>query len=156
MVIELNKATFKRLVWLYILSAVFGVGVYIFEYLDPTYSAFVEEFDALVTKYDGSVDDISISYLVLLGVIISVDLIWAVASVVGIMKFKRWGRFGFWASFVLFLPLMAVPSFYPAVTSAMNEFLMIVSTSLFGAILILAYADGYGNDWFNPPQTNGI
>ncbi len=156
MAIELNKTTFRRLVWLYVASLVALVGSITFEIVDSKFAAFTTEFDQLAARYYESFDDWNETVLMVLAGIVTLCSVWAIASIVGMLRFKRWGRFGFWAPLIVAFPLLVILPVYPAVTTAMTEIALMLNTALFGAILLIAYARGLGDSWFNSVEESGI
>ncbi len=74
-------------------------------------------------------------------------LLLAIFSLIGMYRFRRWGRLAFLLSFVLAgsLTLLGPSVTY---TSWMVGVLEIISTLSGGALLALAYGKGLGADWF--------
>jgi len=147
MSIELNQATFRRLVQLYLLSVAFTFVAFGYEWLSPKWSSFDSEFVALSERHFGTLDG-SEATLIALGVYVIGLLMWGVASTVGLLWFKRWARFGFWASAIAFLPLVYIPGFYPYYSAPLSDLSAMIGSVLFGAILLLAYSRDYGAIWF--------
>jgi hypothetical protein len=152
--IELSRATFRRLVQLYLLSIALVFGAVIFEWLSPKWSAFDSEFVALSEKHFGTLN-FGQGVLIALGVYVLALLAWGIASTVGLLWFKRWARFGFWASAAAFVPVIYVPGFYPYYSAPLSDLAGMIGSALFGAILILAYSRDYGASWFAEKPNKG-
>lgn len=153
MAIELNRALFKRLVWLYLASiAAFALSV-LFMIFDATFAALELEVGALIARSYGSLDDLSTPVLVTIAVGLGVLLLWSLASTIGLLFFKRWARLGFWASLLPAVPLFLLVGVYPALTSGAHELTLIISSGLFGAILLISYASGLGDVWFGRSES---
>jgi hypothetical protein len=147
-VVELNRALFRRLVWLYLASVVaFALSV-VFMAFDSKFSVLEREVDGLIARSYGAIDDLSMPVLIAMGVGLVLILIYWLASTIGLLFFKRWARFGFWASLLPTAPMFLVVNVYPALTTGAHELTLFISSGLFGAILLMAYASGAGDDWF--------
>jgi hypothetical protein len=144
--VELNRTTFVRLVQLYVLTLALEVGAAIYESFGPNWSAFSSDFDALAEQHFSAPSE---PILISLAVFYAFPLLWGLASIVGLLWFKKWARFGFWASVVLFMPTMFIAGMYPYFVSPWTDLARILSGALFGAILLLAYSRDHGAIWFN-------
>ena len=148
MTLRLDRAAFRRLVQLYIVTAIASTAAAVHDYLGPQWSAFSEAFDALVVTHfgDRTVPDpvmwASAAALVGAG-------LWMVASMFGLLRFQRWARTGMWMSIVIVLAVsQAAFGSQPSYTTPLTDLLALLDGALFGAILLLAYAEGYGAEWF--------
>ena len=154
--IELNRATFRRLVQLYIVTLLLSSVPAIWQLFDPFWKSFDERFEQLVLSQFGQqahpdwlMWTAGISF-VLVGT-------WSVASMVGLLWFKRWARLGFWASAIPLLALASVTlGFRPYFATMLDDIFGIVGEALFGAIVLLSYAEGLGAEWFAPPENNHL
>jgi len=147
MSIELNQSTFRRLVQLYLLSVALTFVAFGYEWFSPKWSAFDSEFIALSEKHFGTLNA-EIGTLIAIGVYLIGLIAWGIVSTVGLLWFKRWARFGFWASAIACLPVIYIPGFYPYYSAPLSDLGAMISSVLFGAILLLAYSRDYGADWF--------
>ncbi len=148
--IELNQAMFRRLVLfdLLVLAATFAIELY--ESLSPRWVAYSDEFYAMSSKYFRSFKDLNIVGLVIVIAVASVLFVWFIASILGLLWFQRWARFGMWASTVgLFIFMFLVPGLDVSYASPLSDALLFTDSALTGAILLLAYAKGYGEVWFS-------
>jgi len=148
--IELNRATFRRLVQLYVAFFLLTIAIIAAELMNSRWWTFSEEFDALVARIFGvsGVDTFPIaSLVVLLGL-----LVWMIASMIGLFWYRRWARFGSWASIIaLFGAMFVIDGYRPSYTSPLLNMLTLVDGALFGAIILLSYAKGFGAGWFRWP-----
>ena len=154
MILEPDRATFRRLIWLHIaasIAAVVAIGVPFFL---PRWAAFDSAFEQLADQSFG-VEATSASFLVVIGAVLVAAVVWAVVSVIGLFSFKRWARFGFWASnlisTVLIFPIMGLRPFWGVVTEDVPALL---AGATFGAIVLLSYLRGAGAVWFNDSLEN--
>lgn len=145
----LSRANFIRLAWLNILCMVLAIPVVVYELLDPRWIKFSSEFDTLSARTFGtSFDTNSIATMVVTGIVLLVAVIMLVASAFGILWFQRWARLGLWLGMLIFLPLMAVPGFYPTYTNVWWDLLALIGGPITGAILLMAYSPEHGGVWF--------
>ena len=151
MTIELNRTTFKRLVWLYIATSLLAVAASLPHLLSVRWFNFGEVFDQLVAEEFGSSTWSDTVWLVV-GVGLLGLVIWMVASIFGLFYFRRWARFGVWASVVLLLVISVVIfRFRPIFGSIWDDVAITFSSALLGAIVLMAYAKGLGDEWFATP-----
>ena len=143
---ELNRTTFRRLVQTYLLLMVLTLATAVYEAFRPAWESFSADFDDLVERHFGVPQE---HWFAAAGVACSISLLWGLASAVGLLSFRRWARFGFWASFLLFSPVLMVPGFYPYYMTPWGDLLAISASAAFGAILLLAYSREHGEMWFN-------
>ena len=146
---ELNRPLFRRLVQLYFLGFAFAVPVLVFEVLDPRWSFFTDEFDALVTERFGKPDPVLEEATFWVGV---ASLAWHLVSAVGLFWYKRWARLGFWMSILPFWAIMLLPGYStPTYSSPWLDTLTAALESVFGAIFLLSYSRDHGGAWFGSP-----
>jgi hypothetical protein len=145
---ELNQTNFRRLVQLYLLTMVATLMVSIYEAFSPPWGSFAGEFDALVERHFG---DPLEQWLLPAAALCLASLIWGLASTIGLIGFKQWARFGFWASFLLSVPILFMSGAYPSYSTPRMDLLVFFDGALFGAILLLAYSREHGGMWFNQP-----
>jgi|CXWL01.1.fsa_nt_gi hypothetical protein len=155
MVLQLDRVLFKRLLWLNVASLILDAIAVMIETLSPRYVTFSAEFDQLVTKHFGSLDDFGMWPGFALAGWLLICAIWGLASIMGLFKFKPWARRGFWGSYVAAMPMYFVPGIYPAYTLGMSELAFGISMMLFGAIMLMAYGRNLGADWFERPAETG-
>ena len=150
MALELNRATFRRLVQFYLLLLPIGVAAFVIELITGPWLAFSNAFDALAAQHfgpDAFVEDAPSWPLALLLSLFA----WMVASTIGLLWFRRWARFGAWASVLgIVAGMMMIDGYRPSYTSPVLDVFTIINGTLGGAILLLAYGKGYGADWFAP------
>ena len=147
--LELDRPTFKRLVQFYLLTFAAVVGALAWEAFSPGLRTFAEAYDRLVDAHFGTPAP---EWDIAAGVLGMIALLWHLASAFGLLWYKRWARFGFWASLVLillveFFPLVSRPGFQTFWTGWFTT----VNASLFGAILLIAYSSDHGRLWFMKP-----
>lgn len=153
MQIELNRATFRRLVQLYAVSLVLLCVTVAAELFVSEWLAFSDEFDAIVARRFGASGFDTAPYWAFGS--IGAVLIWMIASIVGLLSFKRWARFGNWASVLVgFVPMLVFDGYTPSYTSPAVDLVSEINCGLFGAIVLLSYAKGLGADWFGSPLTD--
>jgi len=154
MQLELNRATFRRLVQLYAASYLISTAVIAAELLLlGGWLEFSDDFDAIVARHFGT-SSFDMSEYWTLGALLFI-LTWTFASIAGLYWFKPWARFGNWASAVIAsVTLLAVDGYRPSYTSPAVDFLLLINGGLFGAIVLLSYAKGFGADWFGSTLTN--
>jgi hypothetical protein len=149
--VELSRATFIRLVQLYIATGILSAGAAVYFIFSSSWQPFNNEFDLLVERHFVEPDAPDWLLWVVAGLLATI-LVWMIASMFGLLWFKRWARTGVWASLLALLGLAAVTfGTSPSATTLMDDALAIVDSALLGAILLLAYADGLGADWFALP-----
>ena len=146
MQLNLDQPTFKRLVQLYLATVMVAYGLQVWDAFDPTQQAFSEAFERLVeTRFGQSGQDWQARayYYGLLG------MVWHLASAIGLFWYKRWARFGFWASLLLVLLLESIAfSFRPIFQMGWAGLFTSAITALFGAIVLIAYSSDHGHIWF--------
>ncbi len=142
---ELNKNMFRRLVKLIFVVLAACLAAVAYELSSPKWTTFSDDFDALATKHFGTATD---AVLIVAGGVGLVSVVWSIASLIGLLSFRRWARWGSWASLLLFVPLTFIPGFYPYYTTPLYDFLAILSSALFGAVMLLAYSRDHGAIWF--------
>ena len=154
MIIDLNRATFRRLVQIDLLLVGALVALAVYEALGPAWSDFSDDFDTIAAKhfgpsaYAGFEAEIAI-LLLLLGL-----ALWMFASLVGLYWFKRWARFGTWASMLaLFLLMWLLPGQSVGYSSRFMDILTFLDSAATGMILLLAYAKDHGQIWFSSIDT---
>lgn len=155
--IELNRSTFRRLVQFKIATAIATVIVAGCEAFSPRWISFSTEFDSLVLRYFGNADELTAPTLWLLMGIYGGLVLWLVASMVGLLLFERWARFGFWASTVCMYAIAFIsPGLIAVYSSALSNVVTFADCALSGAILLLAYGRDHGQIWFedNPPAAS--
>jgi hypothetical protein len=151
MAVELNRATFKRLVQLYLLSILAVLAGATYETFDPTYAAFSTEFDELRSQYFNEISDPA---LYAVGALCVVGTIAHIAAAVALLSFRRWGRWMFWGSLLLTLPIGFSSALYPYWSSFWTDWSTFAGSGLFGMIVLLAYAREHGTRWFAPVSSN--
>ena len=141
----LDQAFFRRLVGFYMLSIPLAVGATVYETLGPGWKEFSNEFDCLAERHFGAPNDTA---LVLVGPLI----LWHFASLIGLMRFKPWARWGFWVPIALAAPASLVPGFAsPSFTGSIGSYAAEIGAGLFGAIILVAYSTDHGGMWFKGP-----
>lgn len=148
MAVELDRTTFRRLVWLHVAVGSASLLAVAPQYLSDRWQTFSLAFEALVDQQLG-VDTTPAAVAIAFAGIAIGAFVWMIASIVGLLRFRSWGRTGTVASTALLLVLypLALGS-RPTFTSAVEVLLTFVDSALFGAIVLLAYAKGHGADWF--------
>ncbi len=150
--IDLNRTAFRRMVQLHLAVLALVLGSTVLNATVPSLVAFGDGFDALVGEHFGSAfppDHImwpaAITFIV--------ALIWSIVSTIGLLWFKRWARFGNWASIGLMyaVSILAFGS-RPVYSTMLENVLFFISNALFGAIILLSYASGLGAQWFARTQ----
>lgn len=147
--IELNRSTFRRLVQFNMATGIATVIVALYEAFSPKWIAFSTEFDDLVLRYFGDADSVSeTGRWLLMGVYCGL-LFWLVASLIGLLLFKRWGRFGFLASTICMCAIAFLsPGLVANYSSALSDVVAFAEGASGGAILLLAYGRDHGQIWF--------
>jgi len=142
--IELSKATFRRCVQLYLAACVLAMALCLWQVLDARLTAFDFEFRELLGRYYGWSDYSNLE----LGTGAAI-LLAHIAATVGLLWFKRWARTLFWSSVLASVAL--VMAFGPPVEwyEPWTMALEVVFGGLFGAIVLLSYASGLGENWFS-------
>ncbi|HEX8364542.1 MAG TPA: hypothetical protein VF603_04570 [Allosphingosinicella sp.] len=142
--IELSKATFRRCVQLYLAACVLATALCLWQVLDARLTAFDFEFRELLRRYYGWSDYSDLA----LGAGAAI-LLAHLAAMIGLLWFKRWARTLFWSSVLVAVALGtafgAPVEWYQGWTMALE----VVLGGLFGAIVLLSYASGLGENWFN-------
>ena len=153
---ELNRATFRRLVQLYLVTLPIFIAAAVVEAFGDGWREFGDEFDSLSSERFGPTGFDTLPVWLVTGSLVLL-LTWMIASNVGLLWFKRWARFGTWASvIVMYAVLLAIDGYRPSYTSPVYDWAMLVDGGLLGAILLLAYARNYGATWFAPDAETGI
>jgi hypothetical protein len=143
---EPNQALFRRLVRLYLLLTAIAILAAVYESAAPRWRDFSGEFDLLVQRHFGSV---SAALGIALAAVVLLCLAFHVVAAFALLRFKRWARLGFWASFVAMLPALCVPGLgFPFYSGPMTWLAQGAGSMLFGAILLLAYTEDLGASWF--------
>ena len=138
---------FRRLVQLQIFLFLVSLLIFIGELMSEPFASFDSDFEALVTKYFGP-GGLNEPTMVQAAVLITI-FGWMLSSIAGLLWFKRWARFGSWASLLAAAPVLWwVDGDRPSYTSLLTDWLSFVDAGLFGAVLLLAYAQDYGATWF--------
>lgn len=141
-----DRALFRRLVRLYLLLSAVAIAATVYEAAAPGWREFSDEFDLLVQRRFGSVSDVLV---IGSGAAMLLCLVFHVVAAIGLLKFRRWARLGFWASIIVTLPVLWVPGLgVPFYSGAVTWTAQAAGSMLFGAILVLAYAEGLGAIWF--------
>lgn len=143
MSIDLNQATFRRLVQFYILSLVLVTVVVILEMM--IWSEFGQEFDRLNLEFFGEPSDLQ---LFLLGGIAIAGGVAHIIAAFGLLKFRPWSKTLIWASLIPTSGLAFVPGSQVTWSGPWSLWIEVLSMALFGAIMLLAYARGLGDIWF--------
>jgi hypothetical protein len=148
MVLELNRATFHRLVQLHLIMLPLAIGAGLAELLNPQWLAFADEFDALAERHFGTGVFSERAPFWPLALLLA-PVIWNFAAAIGLLWYKRWARFGSWASVVVLgLATLMFDGYRPDYMLPLTNWLQALDGMLFGALLLMAYADGYGSEWF--------
>lgn len=147
MQIELSRTTFRRLVQLHIAMAVLSLVSYARLYLMPSWIDFSADFEGLIAEHFARQEPPEWQAVVA-GVVFLVVGIWSIASLVGLLWFKRWARLGSWLSLIIFFVLGMLLGGKPSFSTLADDALLIFSSGLFGAIVLLSYAKGLGSEWF--------
>ncbi len=143
MSIELSRPTFRRLVQVYLFSLMISVAVLVFETI--AWSDFVEAFDGLTAEHFGTATDLQ---LFSLGGIGLAGGIAHVVAAFGLLRFKWWSRRLLWMSLLPMLGFGFIPGFQVAWTGVWSTWVELIGLGFLGAILLLAYACGCGDVWF--------
>jgi hypothetical protein len=152
--IELNRSVFKRLVHLSLLLLATSMGLAIYEVVDPSWSAFSADFDEIVARHFGSMENMGAASEIALTVLLIVLVAWILASLLGSLRFKRWARPGLWMPVAIFVALgFVIPGWYPSFTTPLYDLLNLVDSAVMGAITLLAYSSEHGDRWFNGAPT---
>lgn len=150
MKIELNQTTFRRLVQLHIAWTIIVFVTFSRQFILPSWVTFGAAFDQLAATHFRSVGPSDALIWPAMGLALLL-IGWMIASMVGLLWFQRWARFGTWASTIgSFVLLIAIFGTTPGFSTPLDDALSLVDSALFGAILLLAYAKGYGEKWFAP------
>ena len=151
MSIELNQATFRRLVQLYLLSIVASVVAFGIEYV--VWTDFIDAFDKLLIERFGEPSDLQLFFV--LG-FMAVAVIVHIVAIFQLSKFRPWSRSFVWISLLVMLPVSFVPGFEFAWTGPLSTWAEWIGMALFGAILLLAYSQEHGEVWFRKPAKDQI
>ncbi len=147
MQLKLSRTTFRRLIWLQCALLIAVLPTAIYEVENRHWSRFDADFNAISREHFGRTAELTSLEAVGAGVL----LLLSVLSLIGMYRFRRWGRFAFLLSFVLASGLALLG---PSVTytSWMVDLLEIISTLSGGALLAMAYGEGLGADWFKSDE----
>ena len=142
----LDRESFNRLVGLYLISVVLELVAATYEAIGPGWDVFSSEFDSLVEKHFGVMDDIT---LIIFGAVLLMCLLWHFISLIGLKKFKPWARWGFWVSMALATLVASIPGLaMPSFVGPLGSLTGFIAIGLFGAIVLLAYSRDHGGMWF--------
>jgi hypothetical protein len=147
MSIELNQATFRRLVQLYLLLFILSVAAVIWETI--VWWEFVEAFDELTAERFGTPSDLQLFGFGGIG------LAGGVAHLVaafGLLKFKPWSRPLIWLSLLPMVAFGFIPGFQVNWSGLWSMWVEIFASALLGAIILLAYSRGHGEIWFRAEE----
>ena len=147
MIVELDRALFRRFVQLYLITLSLVLPIVFYRLLTPSWTEFVAEFLDLLSRRFGWNDD-DLAYWLPIGSLIIAHL----ACTIGLLLTRRWARLGFVASiFTLFLfdAVFGPPAIYE---TGATQFLNLVLSMTAGAIILTAYARGAGAVWFGDEQ----
>ena len=147
MVLEPSRATFKRLVWLQIISLLAIFPIAAVELVDSRYVRFESLFIDAVDQAFGATLRLPDVAWIGGGLFI---LLFAV-SLVALLWFKRWARSGYLIALAALTAFAMFESYPVAYSSWMVTVLELVSGLAGGATLLLAYGKGAGADWFARP-----
>ncbi len=145
MTIELNRTTFKRLVWFYLFLLGAGVVALVIElFVWSEFSKFNDAFDKLAIDHFGQQSEFQLGA----GAVLAFAHI---VALIGLLRFKRWARSLFWISLLLMIVPSVVPGFLIYWAGPLTSWIGFFDTAALGAILLLAYAREYGAIWFARP-----
>ena len=152
MTFELDRAMFKRLVWLNIVASISVVVAIVPQYLVGRWADFNLAFDALVEERFGPLPLAGTVEIVAL-LLMAAAVTWSLASTIGLLWFKRWARVGFWLSPIICVVLLAIyDGFRPTFRSSLDDGLAAAANAVFGAVVFLSYAKGLGAEWFKASE----
>ena len=143
MTVELNRATFGRLVKLYLLSILVIVACSVYVML--MWAEFGVAFDALNIEYFGEPDETAfwVTSLVVIGAAVA-----HLAGLFGLLRYKSWARGLTWISLLVMIPTTFVPGFGFLTSHPAEMWLELANSVLLGMILLLAYSKDHGALWF--------
>lgn len=146
---KLDQRLFRRLVGLYSASFVLVIAYGLFESFGPASRSFSDEFDLLVARHYGVQDETRL----LVGLPLAlVGLVWHIAAILGLFRFRRWARLSFWMSMAFtILAICLTDGMRPAFGSPIGTLASEVSTGLFAVVLLLLYSTEHGAVWFRTP-----
>ena len=154
MIIDLNRTTFRRLVQIDLLLVIAVLALAVYETLGAVWSDFSDDFDALVSKHFGPPADAGFEAEIAILLLVLGLALWMFASLIGLYWFKRWARFGTWASMLaLFLLMWLLPGQSVGYSSRFMDILTFLDSAATGMILLLAYAKDHGQIWFSSIDT---
>ena len=146
MSIELNQATFRRLVQLYLLSILASVVAFGIEYV--VWTDFIDAFDELLIEHFGEPSDPQLFFV--LGFMALAGIVHIVAAF-QLSKFRPWSRSFVWISLLVMLPVSFVAGFEFAWMGPISMWAEWIGLAVLGAILLLAYSQDHGEIWFRKP-----
>jgi hypothetical protein len=140
---ELSRTTFRRLVQLYLLLWAASIVLIVGQLFNQLHHDFDREFVALSERYYGPQRESDLIMALSGGL-----LIMHTAGAIGLLWFQRWARLIFWMALVVLLVIDSAtgsPVAYFDQWASWSEFL---GSGIFGAILVISYASGFGAEWF--------
>lgn len=145
----LDRAFFRFLVGLYILSVGLGFAAAAYETLAPGWSEFSDEFDRLVERHFGELGE---SAQIAAFTIVIAGILWNLVAAFGLRKFRRWSRWNFLLSEILLILLIFIPVVgHPLYLGPSSNLVEGVRVGLFAAVILLAYSREHGTEWFKSP-----
>lgn len=149
MSIELSRTTFLKLVRLSLVLLAVILIVAVGESFALRWARFSAEFDALLAREFVGIDAYDDNAVIAAGTILVALLAWNVASLIGLLRFRRWARTGLVASTLLLLALgLPFPGAATTFTTPWMAALTFVDSALIGAVVMMAYSADHGHRWF--------
>jgi hypothetical protein len=136
---------FRYLAIAYLVTFLLIVPIMIHQVTDPNWVAFDAGFNRLL-KQHFSWREPQDNFWILVGLILTTHIM----ATIGLLWFRRWAKWLFAGTTVVLI--LASPFAGGPVTYFDSVSMVIQSLvgSLAGAILLLSFARGFGNDWFGP------
>ncbi|QNA84579.1 hypothetical protein G4G27_11700 [Sphingomonas sp. So64.6b] len=140
---ELTKTGFKRLVWLSILLTLPMVSLAIWEVVDPAWSEFDDQFEAL---RDRSFQSLLPAHIWMTGggLLLSAQLVASFA----LLGFRGWSKPLFTISTIGLIIFDLVADAGPSYMSGAGYALSALDNAVAGTILLLLYSADHGAEWF--------
>lgn len=145
----LDRDLFRYLVGVYALVLILDGTCIAYEMFAPGWREFSSASDLLIDEHFGTPDD---TQLIVGFCFFVVALAWHLAALVGLRKFNRWARLGFWASVVAAtVAVYGAGGFVPYFAGPLSSTVTEIGTGLFAVILLLSYSREHGAVWFRKP-----
>ena len=149
MTIEWNRASYIRLLQLYVLSLVLTVLSAAYELF--AWSDFSTEFDKLTDTYFGEPSD---AQWIAVSIITVPAMVAHICSIVGLFSYRSWARLLFWVSLIALLLPSATPGLSVTYSGFAIMILETIGSALFGVIVMISYSKDHGGVWFTPGRNN--